>query len=185
MSNRAFNISDRNENVKKVRQNGEIPCVIYGDDLDSPISAKMARRDVDKLLNCPKSSIVALSLNGKIENCVVKELQKDSYGKVIHIDFQNVRKDEKIKLKIPVTFVGEGMLESRRLLLETFLTEIELHGEADKFPENIELDVSKLEFGSKVLASDLPIPEGIELGIDEDTMIAKVDGNVTIEDDEK
>ncbi|MBE6072789.1 MAG: 50S ribosomal protein L25 [Clostridium butyricum] len=185
MSNVAFNISDRNENVKKVRQNGEIPGVLYGDDLDNPISIKMVRSDVDKLLKCSKSSILDLNLNGQIEKCVVKDLQKDTYGKVIHIDFKNVRKDENIKLKIQINFIGVGILESKRLLLGTFLNEIELHGEVDKFPESIELDVSKLGFGDKVLASDLSIPEGIVLGIDKDTIIAKVEGNVTVEENKK
>lgn len=185
MESIAFNISDRTEKGKKVRQNGEIPCVVYGEDISKSTPVKMARRDVDKLLTCPKSTMFSLNLNGKVENCVVKELQKDNFGKVIHIDFQNVRKDEKIKLNIPVTFIGEGMLESKRLLLETFFNEIELHGEADKFPEKIEYDVSNLDYGNKVCAKDLAIPEGIELGVDADLVIAKVEGNVTVEDDEE
>ena len=185
MENVAFNISERTEKGKKVRKNGEVPCVVYGEDVTKSTPVKMSRRDVDKLLTCPKSSMFSLNLNGKVENCVVKELQKDNFGKVIHIDFQNVRKDEKIKLKIPVTFLGEGMLESKQLLLETFVTEIELHGEADKFPEKIEYDASNLEYGNKVCAKDLDIPEGIELGVDADLVVAKVEGNVTVTDEEE
>ncbi len=77
------------------------------------------------------------------------------------------------------------MLESKRLLLETFVTEIELHGEADKFPEKIEYDASNLEYGNKVCAKDLDIPEGIELGVDADLVVAKVEGNVTVTDEEE
>ena len=185
MESIAFNISERNEKGKKVRRNGEIPCIVYGEDILKSTSAKMSKRDVNELLTYPKSSMFSLNLNGKVENCVVKELQKDNFGKVIHIDFQNVRKDEKIKLKIPVTFLGEGMLESKQLLLETFLNEIELHGEVDKLPAEIEFDASNLEYGNKVCAKDLTLPEGIELGVDEDLVIAKVEGNVTVTEDEE
>ena len=86
MESIAFNISERNEKGKKVRRNGEIPCIVYGEDIHKSTSAKMSKRDVNELLTYPKSSMFSLNLNGKVENCVVKELQKDNFGKVIHID---------------------------------------------------------------------------------------------------
>lgn len=185
MENVAFDISERNEKGKKVRNEGAIPCVIYGGELKKSIPAKITRRDVDKLLCYPKSSIFSLNLDGKKENCVVKELQKNNFGKVIHIDFQYVKNDEIIKLKIPINYEGQDMLECKRLLVETFLSEIELHGEVDKFPKNIDINLENLEYGDKVLAKDLKLPEGIKLGIDGDTVLAKIEGNVSEEVEEE
>lgn len=183
MANVAFNISERNESGKKVRRAGEVPCVLYGEHLEKPISAKITRKEVDKLLTCAKSSILSLNLDGKTENCVVKELQKDNYGKVIHIDFQYVNKDEKIKLKIPVIYTGQGILESKRLFLETFLSEVELRGEADLLPEDIEVDVSALNYGDTVLAGSLALPDGIKLVTNSDVVLAKVDGSEVVEEE--
>ena len=45
MANVAFNISERNESGKKVRRAGEVPCVLYGEHLEKPISAKITRKD--------------------------------------------------------------------------------------------------------------------------------------------
>ena len=185
MTNVAFNISERNESGKAVRRNGEIPCVLYGEHLEKPISAKLTRKEVDKLLTCAKSSILSLNLNGTTENCVVKELQKDNYGKVIHIDFQYVNKDENIKLKIPVVYTGESLLESKKLFLETFLSEVELYGEADKFPENIEFDVSALNYSDTVVAGDLNLVEGMKLVTNSDVVLTKVDGNNAVEEEEE
>ncbi len=70
MENVAFNISERTEKGKKVRKNGEVPCVVYGEDVTKSTPVKMSRRDVDKLLTCPKSSMFSLNLNGKVENSV-------------------------------------------------------------------------------------------------------------------
>ena len=89
-----LNVSERNEKGKKVRMHGEVPAVLYGSHLDNTVSIKITRKDMYKLLTLAKSSILSLKLNGHIENCVVKELQKDSFGKVIHIDFQDIKKDE-------------------------------------------------------------------------------------------
>ena len=96
MENIVFNISERSEKGRKVRMHGQVPAIIYGSHLDKAISVKVLRRDMYKLLTLPKTSILTVNINGHIENCVVKEFQRDPFGKIIHIDFQGVEKNEKI-----------------------------------------------------------------------------------------
>ena len=184
MESVVFNVSERNEKGKKVRMHGEVPAVLYGSHLDNTVSIKITRKDMYKLLTLAKSSILSLNLNGHIENCVVKELQKDSFGKVIHIDFQDIKKDEKIKMKIPVVFDGQSTLEGRQLLLEILISEVELYGEADKLPENIKCDVGELNIGDKIFIKDLVIPEGMRLDVDEDAIVATIADNSAVDTDE-
>ena len=184
MESVVFNVSERNEKGKKVRMHGEVPAVLYGSHLDNTVSIKITRKDMYKLLTLAKSSILSLKLNGHIENCVVKELQKDSFGKVIHIDFQDIKKDEKIKMKIPVVFDGQSTLEGRQLLLEVLISEVELYGEADKLPENIKCDVGELNIGDKIFIKDLVIPEGMRLDVDEDAIVATIADNSAVDTDE-
>lgn len=179
-----FNVSERNEKGKKVRMHGEVPAVLYGSHLDNTVSIKITRKDMYKLLTLAKSSILSLKLNGHIENCVVKELQKDSFGKVIHIDFQDIKKDEKIKMKIPVVFDGQSTLEGRQLLLEVLISEVELYGEADKLPENIKCNVGELNIGDKIFIKDLVIPEGMRLDVDENAIVATIADNSALDTDE-
>ena len=184
MESVVFNVSERNEKGKKVRMHGEVPAVLYGSHLDNTVSIKITRKDMYKLLTLAKSSILSLNLNGHIENCVVKELQKDSFGKVIHIDFQDIKKDEKIKMKIPVVFDGQSTLEGRQLLLEVLISEVELYGEADKLPENIKCDVGELNIGDKIFIKDLVIPEGMRLDVDEDAIVATIADNSAVDTDD-
>ena len=184
MESVVFNVSERNEKGKKVRMHGEVPAVLYGSHLDNTVSIKITRKDMYKLLTLAKSSILSLNLNGHIENCVVKELQKDSFGKVIHIDFQDIKKDEKIKMKIPVVFDGQSTLEGRQLLLEVLISEVELYGEADKLPENIKCNVGELNIGDKIFIKDLVIPEGMRLDVDEDAIVATIADNSAVDTDE-
>ena len=184
MESIVFNVSERNEKGKKVRMHGEVPAVLYGSHLDNTVSIKITRKDMYKLLTLAKSSILSLNLNGHIENCVVKELQKDSFGKVIHIDFQDIKKDEKIKMKIPVVFDGQSTLEGRQLLLEVLISEVELYGEADKLPENIKCDVGELNIGDKIFIKDLVIPEGMRLDVDENAIVATIADNSAVDTDE-
>ena len=184
MESIVFNVSERNEKGKKVRMHGEVPAVLYGSHLDNTVSIKITRKDMYKLLTLAKSSILSLKLNGHIENCVVKELQKDSFGKVIHTDFQDIKKDEKIKMKIPVVFDGQSTLEGRQLLLEVLISEVELYGEADKLPENIKCNVGELNIGDKIFIKDLVIPEGMRLDVDENAIVATIADNSALDTDE-
>ena len=184
MESIVFNVSERNEKGKKVRMHGEVPAVLYGSHLDNTVSIKITRKDMYKLLTLAKSSILSLKLNGHIENCVVKELQKDSFGKVIHIDFQDIKKDEKIKMKIPVVFDGQSTLEGRQLLLEVLISEVELYGEADNLPENIKCNVGGLNIGDKIFIKDLVIPEGMRLDVDENAIVATIADNSAVDTDE-
>ena len=184
MESIVLNVSEINEKGKKVRMHGEVPAVLYGSHLDKTVSIKITRKDMYKLLTLAKSSILSLKLNGHIENCVVKELQKDSFGKVIHIDFQDIKKDEKIKMKIPVVFDGQSTLEGRQLLLEVLISEVELYGEADKLPENIKCNVGELNIGDKIFIKDLVIPEGMRLDVDENAIVATIADNSAVDTDE-
>ena len=140
MDNLVFNVSERNEKGKKARMNGQIPCIIYGNELKESIPGEITKRELIRLLSYPKSSVISLKLNGAYKKCIVKEMQQDPFGKVIHIDFQSVSKGEVVKLKIPIVFIGQDVIEANGLLLESFVTEIELQGEPGTFPENISVD---------------------------------------------
>lgn len=180
MANPAFNISERisNEKAKVIRRNGQVPCVIYGGSLEKAIPVKMKKNELLKLISSnTSSSLIPLSINGETKTCVVKELQKDVYGKVIHVDFQTVSKNEVLKLKIPVTFVGEESLETKRLVLETFAPEIEVQGIASSMPETLEFNVSNMNFEDKVFAKNIKLPEGISLMTDPETLLAIAAGS--------
>ena len=172
MSELAFKVEEKlvNEKAKAIRKKGQTPGVIYGEALENPISIKIANTQLPKIFKTHlTSSVVPLEVNNDVKNCVIKDIQKDMYGKVIHVDFQYVKANEVIKLKVPVTFEGQGALETNRLVLETFASEIEVQGAVEKLPEKIEIE-------DKILAKDITLPEGVHLVTAEDTLLALVAG---------
>ncbi|MCI6190948.1 MAG: 50S ribosomal protein L25 [Clostridium sp.] len=188
MSELAFKVEEKlaNEKAKAIRRNGQTPGVIYGEFLDNPISIKIANTQLPKILKTHlTSSVVSLEVNNDVKNCVIKDIQKDMYGKIIHVDFQYVKANEVIKLKVPVTFEGQTALETNRLVLETFASEIEVQGVVEKLPEKIDIDVSDKKFEDKILAKDVTLPEGVHLVTAEDTLLAVVAGTETEEESEE
>ena len=184
MSNLVYDVSEGKEAGKKAREKGDIPGVIYGVDYKDGLAIEMPEGKMFKLLSTVNNSMFSVNLNGKEEYCVVKDIQRDIYGRVIHVDFQNVNKDEDIKMKIPVIFNGEEKVIGKGLLLKALVSEVELYGESDEFPENIQYNVGDLEFGAKVYAKDLEIPEGFKLEIPEDTLVATIGASDTVAEDE-
>ena len=123
--------------------------------------------DINKIAN-------ALEIKPSEVKKIVKEMQKDPFRKIIQIDFKSIRKGEIVKLKIPVIFYGQEALEAKGLLLESFVNEVELQGEVGKFPDNISIDVSKLEEGNQILVRDLPISKDMVIEGNVDLAVAKI-----------
>ncbi|MGL4570791.1 MAG: 50S ribosomal protein L25 [Clostridium sp.] len=177
MTNKAFKICERKncEKTHKMRRDGDIPGIIYGEHLETPIEIKLPFGTLTKLLQQNTfGSIISLDLNGTTLLCVVKDVQRNNYGKLMHVDFQNVSHNDIIKMKIPVDFIGEEALTTKNLHLETFQPVLEFHGSVDKIPELIEFNVSDMNFEDKVFAKDILIPDGVELLTNCDTLLAVV-----------
>ena len=186
MQNAVFNISERTEKGKKVRMEGSIPAIMYGQSLGEPIPCQITKRELIDLLGS-KNSVLSLKLNDKIENCVLKEVQRDAFGNIVHLDFQYVKKGDSVKLKVPVRFAGTESLDARRLLLDDIVTEVQLQGNPSEMPEHIEVNVEGLEHGAQILAKDLVIPETLKMDLDPETVVARIGSlksEVAIDEDE-
>ncbi len=179
MAEIAFKIDNRSlkQQPKNIRKEGKTPGIIYGEFLKTPIPIQVKNNILTKLLKSNSNgSIIPLNVENKIRNCVVKDVQKDHLGNLIHIDFQYVKDNEVIKMKIPVKYLGQENLENKRLVLETYTPFLELQGEVEKIPEFIEFDISNLNYEDKVFAKDIPLPKDINLLTETETLLAIVNG---------
>ena len=177
MSNIAFKVYERNvkEDQKKLRKTGQIPGIIYGEFLDSTMSIKMCNAELGRMLRKNNSgSIINLDLNGKNLNCVVKEIQRNNRQEILHVDLQYVKPNEVIKMRIPVKCVGQSVLESKRLLLETHNSFIDFQGDVEKIPEYIEVNVAEMNFEDKIFVEDIVVAEGVTVLTYPKTLLAVV-----------
>ena len=164
MSNKVFNVYERNvrENKNQLRKSGQVPGIIYGEFLDKSIPITMKDSDLRKMLSVNNSgSIIEFDLNGRNLNCVVKEVQRNNLNELLHIDLQYIKPNEVIKLKIPVRYVGQENLISKRLILETTNSFVEFQGSVEKIPEYIEINASNMKMNDKVFIEDILVPEGV------------------------
>ncbi len=174
MSEEFITAIERMEKPKKVRREGYIPGVIYGEEVEHPISVKFEMQTIKKFLRT-RSNSAKVKIKEDIKNCVIKDIQTDAInGKILHIDMQAVTAKEKVKLKIPVIFNGRESLERQRLLLQVLVSEIELEGSITALPELINIDVSDKKLGDKIEIKDIPLNDSVKAMGDEDEALAVI-----------
>jgi large subunit ribosomal protein L25 len=143
-----------------MRADGRIPAVLYGYN-EETIPIWISEPDLRKLLVAKwETAIVDLHISGKVKkdcNAIIKDIQQHpSSGKVLHVDFQYIRKGQKIRLDVPITLVGipRGVKEMGGIL-EHGLREAAVRCMPRHIPDAIELDVSGLGIQDSIHVRDI------------------------------
>lgn len=174
---KSFKVSEKSleKNNHELRSEGITPAVIYGSSIPKTTSIQIDNKTLLTMFK-EKSmgSIIPLDFNNSKINCVIKEIQKDIYGKTIHVDFQAVNEHDSIKLHIPIEFVGHEEMAKRGFVFEAIVSELEFHGHPQDIPEKVEIDASHLQLGDRILAKDIELPKGVTITIEPETLLALV-----------
>lgn len=187
MSEIIIQAMDRTEKPKQARNNGFVPGVIYGKNMDS-ISVKFDERKLHKALRGrSQKAKISVQVGDETKQCFVQEIQKDiTLEKTIHIAMQVVEDDQVVKIKVPVIFNGNEKLNEKRLILQPYISEIELSGPSIDMPEYLAVDVANKSLGEKFSVGDLMVKPSIKILDDPEKIIAAVIGakvSLPIEDD--
>ena len=156
-------------NSKRLRRNGAIPAVLYGHKEDSVSLAVSA----DEMAAVLRHGGRVVDLKGPLnEKALIRDLQWDTYGiDVIHIDFARVSEHERIHVEVPVELRGQAPGTKEGGIVELLVHELEIECEAISIPEKIEINVNDLHLGGELLAKDLPLPQGVKLLTDPETVL--------------
>ena len=107
----------------------------------------------------------------------IREIQRDVIsGQLLHVDFYQIKKTEKITADIPIVLVGEApAAKSRDNMIEQLLTRIGVECLPDKLPPQIEVDLNLLEeAGQAIYVRDITLDPDITVTTDPDQIIVKV-----------
>lgn len=163
--------------VNKFRKAGQIPAVIYGHGIKSQPLFVVAK-DFEKVYKeVGESTLIALEIEGKKRNVLIHEINKDPISdQILHIDFYQVKMDEKIKAHIPLVFIGESpVVKTEGGTLIKNIQEIEVEAKALDLPHQIEVDVSRLQtFDDNVYIKDLKISDQVKILAEPNEVVASV-----------
>lgn len=160
-----LNVERRTQKAKRLRENGFIPGVIYGNGSREASSVKFEEKALKKILAAHGSSVKLWIKQGDNKKFgFIKEIQRHPVtNKIIHLDVELVSKDHEVKLQIPIIFKGESELLSRGLLLQIHKSEVNVLGKIDLMPEFITVDASDKNSGDIITFQEFNLDKQIKL----------------------
>ena len=150
--------------ARRTRRAGKIPAVIYGHGADPRHVSLPAREFTNAIKHGGSNVLLTLDIEGSDQLAIPKAIQRDPIKGVFeHVDLLAVRLGEKVTIDVRLTIVGEL---ARGALLGQEATSVSVEAEATHLPTEIEVDITGLEIGAQVKASDLQLPTGTTLAVD-------------------
>jgi large subunit ribosomal protein L25 len=152
---------------RRLRHQGLVPGIVYGAGKD-PLSITLDHNKVIQHIDHEAffSHILDLSVDGKSEKVVVKDMQRHPAKRMImHMDFLRVSAKETIRMQVPLHFTGEEVAPGVKHggNVSHLITDVEVSCLPSDLPEYLEVDISGLDVGDSLHLSDIQLPKGVEL----------------------
>lgn len=140
------------QELKKLRADGKVPCVIYGGKENVHFSTTAL--ELRDLVYSPSVYTVNLDIDGEQHQAVMKDLQFHPVtDKILHIDFLELDNNKPVALAVPVIIKGsaEGVKQGGKLIQK--MRKMNIRALPSHLPDAIEIDVTPLGIGQAVKVS--------------------------------
>ena len=162
---------------KRLRKAGIIPAHVFGRG-EEPEAIQIDAKTFEQFLRSHAgTNLITLKLPGHIQTALLRHIQHEpTTGKVLHVDFFRVTMEERVRVKLPLHFVGEApAVKNEGGVLIHLLDTLEVECRASDLVEHVDVDISSLkEIDDALHARDIVLPEGYTMLTDSDEVIVKV-----------
>ena len=153
---------------RRLRHEGKVPAILYGGHADArPLT--LNHQKLVLMLENERfySTILSLKVGDQKQTAILKDVQRHPYkNAIVHIDFQRVEENEKIRLSVPLHFTGAAAspgVKTQGGIVSHMRNEVEVSCLPKDLPEYIEVDMSGLGLNESIHLSQLKIGEGVQL----------------------
>jgi len=165
--------------VKHLRRQGITPVHLFGHGIES-LALQCDTGQLERVLaQAGQTGLISLKL-GREKNprtVMVRDFDREwRRGQLLHVDFYQVRMEEKIKLEVPVVLVGEApALKSKDNMLEHELETLTIECLPAKIPASIEVGINSLtETGQAVRVKDIAVDKDVTVLNDPELVVVKI-----------
>ena len=162
-----------------LRRQGITPAHVFGHSLESR-SIQCDTLELKKIIaHAGATRLITLNITGEKSphSVFVKEVQQDPLHKeLFHVDFYQVRKDEKMQVVVPIVINGDApALKFSGRFLAHGLTEVNIDCLPENVPPQIDVDISILEeLDQGIFIKDLVLDSDINIHADAEQLIVKI-----------
>jgi large subunit ribosomal protein L25 len=152
--------------ARVVRRDGRVPGVIYGGDVAEQEPISVDSNELIKIISRGRflASVFEIEVGGRKTKAIPRDVQLDPVRDTpLHVDFQRIGVDNRVKLRVPMRFVNETLSPGlkRGGVLNVVRREVEVWAPADRVPEFFEANLEGLEIGRSIHISAVSLPEGV------------------------
>jgi large subunit ribosomal protein L25 len=165
--------------VRHLRRQGITPVHVFGHGIES-LALQCEARELERVLSqAGQTRLINLKLakEKKPRTVVVREFDRDwRKGELVHVDFYQVRMEEKIRVEVPVVLLGEApALKSKEHMLDHELGTFNVECLPANIPSSIEVDISSLtEVDQAIRVKDVTLDKDITVLNSPDLVVAKI-----------
>jgi large subunit ribosomal protein L25 len=146
----------------RVRKQGQIPGIVYGHKQD-PVAILLNAHDFSEGLH-HGHRFMDITVGGKTEKMIVKELQYDHLGRnIVHVDQMRVDVTEAVRVSVPIELKGTAKGTHEGGSVEQHASQLENECLGTNMPESIVVSVKELGVGQAIHAGEVALPEGVTL----------------------
>ena len=161
--------------VDALRKEGFIPAELYGHGVQN-VHLMVPAKEFNKVFTrAGSSTMITLDLGKEKRPAMIHDVLRDSVrDDILHIDFYQVRLDEKITARVPFEFVGEApAVKEKNAIINKSLSELEVEAFPQDIPHTIIVDLSVLaDIDQSIYVKDIVLPKGVTIDIEGETVVA-------------
>jgi large subunit ribosomal protein L25 len=162
---------------RRSRAAGQIPAVVYGGGKES-VAIEINRKTLLDTLkgHSGENPIFLLKLGDKERHAMIRNMEVDPVSRqVIHIDFQRVMMDQKVRVTVPIELTGTAVgVKTEGGMLDFVTREVHIECLPGEIPKHIDVDVTNVHVGQHIEAKDIQLPQGVILLDDPDRVIVSL-----------
>ena len=162
-----------------LRRRGITPAHLFGHSLESQ-ALQCDTVELKKIITrAGETRLISLEVEGDNEpkSVFLREVQRDAFGiQLLHVDFYQVRMEEKMEVDVPIVLVGEApAMKGKGRMLSHGITELSIECLPAKVPPQIEVDISVLEeLEQSIQVKDIILDPDITVHADPEQLVVKV-----------
>ena len=165
--------------VRFLRRQGITPTHIFGHGIKS-LAVQCDTTELKRVMaEAGKTRLINLKLDNekRPRTAVIREVQiEPRTGQSLHVDFYQVKMEEKVKVEVPIVLVGEApALKSKDNMLLHELNTLEIDCLPAKIPNSIELDITSLtEPEQAIRVEDIELDKEITVLNEPEQIVARI-----------
>jgi large subunit ribosomal protein L25 len=165
----------RNSNLTQLRNEGNIPGVVYGNKIESKAIYLNGPDFIKTIRETGRNAVFSLDVEGTRHDVVLSDYQADPLkNEITHLDFRAVDMSQEIMAEVRIELIGDAAGVKDGGVLQQPVHELSVSAKPNDIPQSVEVNIADLQVGESITAADIKAGRGFTINTDDETVIASI-----------